>query len=156
MSKTIEKLNHVLADTYTLYLKTQNYHWNVTGPHFDPLHQLFGRQYAALALAIDEIAERIRALGALAPATYKEFEQLKSIGTGNSSYLAEEMVECLYKSHKKVVETLKGALAAAEKENDSFTVDMLTERIGAHDKEAWMLAATLNKSSKTTALKEAS
>ncbi len=156
MSKTIEKLNHVLADTYTLYLKTQNYHWNVTGPQFDTLHQLFGRQYAALALAIDEIAERIRALGALAPATYKEFEQLKSIGTGNSNYTAEEMVECLYKSHKKVVEIIKAALEAAETEDDAFTADMLTERIGAHDKDAWMLASTMKKTSKTTKLKEAS
>jgi starvation-inducible DNA-binding protein len=143
MTNAINKLNHVLADTYTLYLKTQNYHWNVTGVHFDTLHQLFGKQYAALALAIDDIAERIRALGALAPATYKEFEQLKSMKEGTSSYSAEEMVECLYKSHERVIETLKAALKQAENEKDAFTVDLLTARIGAHQKDAWMLSATM-------------
>jgi starvation-inducible DNA-binding protein len=145
MTHNVYKLNHVLADTYTLYLKTQNYHWNVTGPQFDTLHHLFGRQYAALAIAIDEIAERIRALGALAPATYREFEQLKSMKEGTSSYTAQEMVECLHKSHERVIETLKEALQQAECEKDVFTVDMLTTRIGAHEKDAWMLSATMEK-----------
>ncbi|MDB2414169.1 DNA starvation/stationary phase protection protein [Rickettsiales bacterium] len=145
MSKTVENLSHVLADTYTLYLKTQNYHWNVTGPQFDTLHQLFGRQHATLATAIDEIAERIRALGELAPATYKEFEQLKSMKEGTSSYSAEEMLDCLYKGHKKVIEILKNALKTAENEGDVFTVELLTTRIGAYQKDAWMLAATLSK-----------
>lgn len=145
MDNTINKLNHVLADTYTLYLKTQNYHWNVTGVHFNTLHQLFGRQYAALALAVDEVAERIRALSALAPATYKEFEQLTSIKEGDSGYSAQEMVECLYKSHERVIETLKEALKQAENENDVFTVELLTARIGAHEKDAWMLSAMMEK-----------
>lgn len=143
MTNTVNKLSHVLADTYTLYLKTQNYHWNVTGAHFDTLHQLFGRQYTALALAIDEIAERIRALGELAPATYKEFEKLKSMKEGTSTYSAEEMVECLYKSHERVIETLQEALKKAGDEKDAFTVDLLTARIGAHEKDAWMLSATM-------------
>lgn len=143
MTNAINKLNHVLADTYTLYLKTQNYHWNVTGIDFDKLHQLFGKQYAALALAIDEIAERIRALGALAPATYKEFEHLKSMKEGTASYSAQEMVKSLHKSHEKVIETLKSALKQAETEKDAFTADLLTARIGAHQKAAWMLSATM-------------
>ena len=143
MDNTVSKLNHVLADTYTLYLKTQNYHWNVTGVHFNTLHRLFGQQYAALALAVDEVAERIRALNALAPATYKEFEQLTSIKDGDSGYTAQEMVECLYKSHERIVETLKEALEQAENESDVFTVDLLTARIGTHEKDAWMLSATM-------------
>ena len=156
MNKITDKLNNVLADTYTLYLKTQNYHWNVTGFTFDSLHQLFGRQYTELALAVDEIAERLRALGVLAPATFKEFGELKSIKEGKANLSAEEMLEDLRSSHEQVVQTAKLALDIASKEKDDFTVDMLTQRIGAHQKEAWMISATLAGKPSSLTLKEVS
>ncbi|MCB2082221.1 MAG: DNA starvation/stationary phase protection protein [Hyphomicrobiales bacterium] len=138
-----EQLKNVLADTYTLYLKTQNYHWNVKGPQFSSLHTLFETQYTALAMANDEIAERIRALGELAPGTYEEFAKRSKVGSGKATLNAEGMLKDLIKSHELTLESLDKALAAAEKAEDAFTADLMTARIGAHEKDLWMLHSQL-------------
>lgn len=144
-----EALKRVLADNYALYLKTQNYHWNVEGRHFRSLHLMFEEQYRELFAANDELAERIRQLGEKAPATFAEFSKLTIIKEGNSELDENQMVKDLYQSNQQIVTTLKKAIAAAEKADDQGTADMLVARIQAHDKAAWMLKSSLPADIKT-------
>jgi len=139
----VRHLSAVLGDTYTLYLKTHNYHWNVTGPLFQTLHLMFETQYNELALAVDEIAERIRALGAPAPATFREFSQLSSISEDSDSPDATEMLRRLVAGQEAVVRTARAAFAVAEKASDQPTADLLTQRVQVHEKTAWMLRSLL-------------
>ena len=132
-------LSKLLADSYTLYLKTHNYHWNVTGPQFNTLHQMFETQYTELALAVDEVAERIRALGEPAPGSYQAFSKLTSIEEEDGAPGAEEMVRQLVKGQEAVVRTAREAFKAAEAANDEPTADLLTQRMQVYEKNAWML-----------------
>lgn len=141
--KVADELTHLLADTYTLYLQTQNFHWNVKGPLFPQLHKLFEEQYLELADAVDVIAERIRALGSLAPATFTEFQKLSSLKEMRANVSAENMIKKLLKDHETIAEHLLTIFAKAEKADDQGTIDMLTERLRAHEKTAWMLRSSL-------------
>jgi starvation-inducible DNA-binding protein len=136
-------LSNMLADTYTLYLKTHNYHWNVTGPMFQTLHLMFEGQYNELALAVDLIAERIRALGHPAPGTYAEFGRLSSIPEEAGVPDAQDMIRKLLSSHEAVVRTARGVFGVAEKSQDQPTLDLLTQRMQVHEKTAWMLRSLL-------------
>ena len=136
-------LNKVLADTYTLYLKTHNYHWNVTGPMFTTLHLMFETQYNELWTAVDLIAERIRSLGEFAPGSYAQFGQLTSISEADGVPEATEMIEDLVNGHETVARTARAAFEAAERANDQPTADLLTQRLQAHEKTAWMLRSML-------------
>ena len=136
-------LARLLADSYTLYLKTHNYHWNVTGPQFNTLHQMFEAQYTELALAVDEIAERIRALGEPAPGSYKAYGRLTSIEEEEAVPNAEEMLRQLLKGQETVVRTARSVIGAAEAANDEPTADLLTQRMQVHEKTAWMLRSLL-------------
>lgn len=140
--KVTDALKQSLADTYTLYLKTQNYHWNVTGPNFKGLHALFEEQYNELAAAADELAERIRALGEKAPGSYREFSKLASIEEAAGGEDAKTMLSTLKNDHLKVVKTLTKTIQAAESEEDEGTIDLLGGRIRVHQKHAWMLEAS--------------
>jgi starvation-inducible DNA-binding protein len=139
----VEGLSRLLADTYTLYLKTHNFHWNVTGPLFNSLHNMFEEQYNELAMAVDDIAERIRTLGYPAPASYSEYAELASIKETRGVPEAEEMVRLLVEANEAVVRTSRSAFSAAERANDESTVDLLTERMRTHEKTAWMLRSIL-------------
>ncbi|MEQ8952787.1 MAG: Dps family protein [Gammaproteobacteria bacterium] len=136
-------LSRLLADTYTLYLKTHNFHWNVTGPLFNTLHLMFEQQYTELALAVDEIAERIRALGVVAPGSYAQFAELTSIHEEVGSPSAEEMIAQLVKDQETVVRTARQVLPTADEANDEPTADLLTQRMQIHEKTAWMLRSML-------------
>ena len=136
-------LSRLLADSYTLYLKTHNYHWNVTGPQFNTLHQMFETQYTELATAVDEIAERIRALGVRAPGSYAEFSKLTSIEEGDGRESAEDMIRQLAIGQETVVRTAREAFPAADTANDEPTADLLTQRMQIHEKNAWMLRSML-------------
>jgi starvation-inducible DNA-binding protein len=136
-------LSRLLADSYTLYLKTHNYHWNVTGPQFNTLHQMFEEQYTELAAAVDEIAERIRALGVRAPGSYKEYAALTNIEEGDGEESAEEMIRQLAIGQETVVRTSRDAFQAADVANDEPTADLLTQRMQIHEKNAWMLRSML-------------
>ena len=136
-------LSRVLADTYTLYLKTHNFHWNVTGPMFNTLHTMFQTQYNELWLAIDDVAERIRTLGEPAPGSYGEFARLTSIPDTDGVPEALEMVRQLTAGHEAVVRTLRGALPRAQEAKDESTVSLLTDRLLIHEKTAWMLRTLL-------------
>ena len=136
-------LSRLLADSYTLYLKTHNYHWNVTGPQFNTLHQMFEGQYTELAAAVDEIAERIRALGVRAPGSYAEYSKLTSIEEGDGEETAEEMVRQLAIGQETVVRTAREVFPAADAANDEPTADLLTQRMQIHEKNAWMLRSML-------------
>jgi starvation-inducible DNA-binding protein len=138
-----EGLARVLADSYTLYLKTHNYHWNVTGPMFQTLHLMFEQHYNELALAVDEIAERIRALGAPAPGTYREFTELSSIDEDLDRPAATEMIKRLVKGHEAVARTARSIFPLAERASDEPTADLLTQRLQVHEKTAWMLRSLL-------------
>lgn len=138
-------LGRLLADTYTLYLKTHNYHWNVTGPLFSSLHLMFEGQYTELAVAVDDIAERIRALGERAPASYKAFSKLTSIKENDSELSAEKMVADLVAGHEAVVRTAREIFPMADDAHDEPTVDLLTQRMQTHEKTAWMLRSILQK-----------
>jgi starvation-inducible DNA-binding protein len=138
-----EHLSHLLADSYTLYLKTHNFHWNVTGPHFNTLHTMFETQYAELAIAVDEIAERIRALGVKAPGTYREFASLASIEEANGDESAEDMIRGLVTAQEAVVRTARSAFPVVESAADEPTADLLTQRMQVHEKNAWMLRSML-------------
>ena len=138
-------LNHLLADTYTLYLMTHNFHWNVKGPMFNTLHLMFEGQYNELALAVDLIAERIRALGFPAPATYSEFAKLTSIKEVKGQPKAEEMIKHLVHGQESVVKTARSLFPVAEKASDEPTADLLTQRMQLHEKNAWMLRSLLEK-----------
>ena len=134
-----EGLASLLADSYTLYLKTHNYHWNVTGPQFNTLHQMFEEQYTELAIAVDDIAERIRTLGEWAPGSYSAFAELTSIDEEQGVPSAEEMVKSLVKGQEAVVRTARSVIKAAGAANDEPTADLLTQRMQIHEKNAWML-----------------
>jgi len=136
-------LSHLLADTYTLYLKTHNFHWNVTGSMFRTLHLMFEEQYNELALAVDLIAERIRALGFPAPGTYREFAALSSIGEEEGVHNAEEMIRKLVEGQEAVVRTARSLFATVDQANDEPTADLLTQRMQVHEKTAWMLRSLL-------------
>ncbi|MGE0133426.1 MAG: Dps family protein [Blastocatellales bacterium] len=143
-----ESLARMLADTYTLYLKTHNFHWNVTGPMFQMLHQMFEQQYTELADAADQIAERIRALGFPAPGTYQEFTRLTSIRHDEGVPVAEEMIRSLVEGHETVTRTAREAFKVADRVKDEASVDLLTKRLQAHEKAAWMLRSMLAKNAK--------
>lgn len=135
----VQGLGRLLADTYTLYLKTHNFHWNVTGPMFNTLHMMFEEQYNELAIAVDLIAERIRSLGAPAPGSYKAFLELTSIEETDGQPAAMEMVRQLVRDHEAVVRTARSVFPAAENAHDEATADLLTQRLQVHEKTAWML-----------------
>lgn len=141
--KVSDGLAHLLADTYTLYLKSHAFHWNVEGPMFNTLHLMFMEQYTELWNALDAIAERIRALGFPAPGTYAEFGRLSSIPETAGVPPAMEMVRVLVKGHEAVARTARKAFPAAEKAGDESTVDLLTQRLQVHEKTAWMLRSLL-------------
>lgn len=142
-SEIADGLSRLLADTYTLYLKTHNFHWNVTGPMFQTLHLMFEEQYTELAAAVDEIAERIRALGAAAPGTYSAYTELSSIPETSGVPKAEEMIQLLVEGNEAVVRTARSAFPAAERAGDESTADLLTQRMRQHEKTAWMLRSLL-------------
>ena len=141
--KITDGLSRLLADSYTLYLKTHNYHWNVTGPLFNTLHTMFETQYTELAAAVDEIAERIRALGHPAPGSYRAFGKLTSIEEEDGVPSAEEMIRQLVIGQETVVRTAREVFPLAEKANDEPTADLLTQRMQTHEKNAWMLRSML-------------
>jgi len=136
-------LSRLLADSYSLYLKTHNYHWNVTGPQFNTLHTMFEQQYTELAAAVDEIAERIRALDIKAPGSYSAFAGLTSIDEGTGEESSEEMIRQLVIGQETVARTAREAFPAAEAANDEPTADLLTQRMQIHEKNAWMLRSML-------------
>ncbi len=136
-------LSRVLADTYTLYLKTHNFHWNVTGPMFQTLHLMFETQYNELALAVDLIAERIRALGMTAPGTYKQFVALSSIKEDEGVPKAQDMIRRLVEGHETVARTSREVFRGADEASDQPTCDLLTQRMQVHEKTAWMLRSLL-------------
>jgi starvation-inducible DNA-binding protein len=136
-------LCRVLADTYTLYLKTHKFHWNVQGPLFSSLHLMFETQYNEMALAVDEIAERIRTLGVLAPGSYREFQTLTSIPEEDHNPNAHEMVRLLAEGHETVAATIREMFDIPAELGDEPTIDMLTGRLVVHEKATWMLRSTL-------------
>ena len=138
-----EGLAKLLADSYTLYLKTHNFHWNVTGPMFSTLHLMFEQQYSELALAVDLIAERIRALGHPAPGSYAQFARLSSVKEETQVPVASEMVRQLVEGQEAVARTARHAFRVAERAGDQVTMDLLTQRLQAHEKNAWMLRSLL-------------
>ena len=139
-----EGLAKVLADSYTLYLKTHNFHWNVTGPMFNTLHLMFEGQYTELALAVDSIAERIRALDHYAPGSYKAFAALTEIEEETENVSAEVMIEQLIVGQETVARAAREAFKLAEDANDQPTADLLTQRMQIHEKNAWMLRSILD------------
>lgn len=141
----VHGLSKFLADTYTLYLKTHNFHWNVTGPMFNTLHLMFMDQYTELWNAVDLIAERIRSLGELAPGSYTEFAKLTSIQESNGAVLAENMIKQLLEGHEIAARTARSVFPIADKGSDEATLDLLTQRIQLHEKTAWMLRSMLAK-----------
>jgi starvation-inducible DNA-binding protein len=139
--KIAEGLKHLLADTYTLYLQSHNFHWNVTGPQFRELHLMFEEHYTELATAVDEVAERIRTLGVPAPGTYKSFAELSSIKEVEGVPSANEMVDILTQGHQQVVKTCREVLKTAQEADDESTVALVSDRMRIHEKTAWMLRA---------------
>ncbi|MEZ5503232.1 MAG: Dps family protein [Halioglobus sp.] len=140
---TVEALKKLLAETYTIYLKTHNFHWNVTGPMFTTLHTLFETQYTELALAVDEIAERIRTLGEKAPGSYREFAELADMKEARGSEKAEEMIHQLVADQEIVVKAAQAVIAAASAAGDDASADLGTRRIDVHQKSAWMIRSHL-------------
>jgi starvation-inducible DNA-binding protein len=138
-----EGLSRLLADTYSLYLKTHNFHWNVKGPMFQTLHLMFEAQYNELALAVDLVAERIRALGFRAPGTYSEYAQLSSIPETAGVPKAEEMIKLLVEGQEAVVRTARSIFPLLDEVHDEPTADLLTQRMQVHEKTAWMLRSLL-------------
>lgn len=138
-----EGLSRLLADSYTLYLKTHNFHWNVTGPMFSTLHNLFETHYMELATAVDEIAERIRALGVNAPGSYKQFAELSSIEEETGAPNAEDMIRQLVEGQETVVRTARSIFPLVDGANDEPSADLLTQRMQIHEKNAWMLRSLL-------------
>ena len=136
-------LSKLLADTYTLYLKTHNFHWNVEGPMFNTLHLMFETQYNELSLAVDLVAERIRALGHIAPGTYSAYAKLSSIRESDGVPKATDMIRELVAGQESVVRTARSLFPAAERASDEASADLLTQRIQLHEKTAWMLRSLL-------------
>lgn len=138
-------LSHLLADTYSLYLKTHYFHWNVTGPMFNTLHLMFEAQYTELALAVDLVAERIRSLDVYAPGTYSQFAKLSSIKESNGVPKANDMIAELVAGHEAVCRTARSVFPASDAASDEATADLLTQRLQLHEKTAWMLRSLLEK-----------
>ena len=136
-------IKRVLADTYTLYLQTHNFHWNVTGSQFRELHLMFEEHYNELAIAVDDIAERIRTLGVAAPGTYKSFAELSSIKEVEGVPEAKQMVEILNHSHETVVRTCREALKIAQEADDESSAALISDRMRTHEKTAWMLRSLI-------------
>ena len=136
-----EELKRLLADSYTLYLQTHNFHWNVTGPQFRDLHLMFEEHYTELAVAVDDIAERIRTLGVAAPGTYTMFAALSSIKEVEGVPSAKEMVQILNHGHEQVVKTCREALKVAQEGDDESSAALISDRMRIHEKTAWMLRA---------------
>ncbi|WP_461536005.1 Dps family protein [Spongorhabdus nitratireducens] len=136
-------LSHLLADSYTLYLQTHNFHWNVTGPQFRELHLMFEEHYTELATAVDEIAERIRTLGCIAPGTYKAFAELSSVKEVEGVPEATDMVKILTRAHEQVVVTCRNVLKIAQSADDESSASLISDRMAIHEKTAWMLRSTL-------------
>ncbi len=144
--KVISKgLSNLLADTYSLYLKTHYFHWNVTGPMFNTLHLMFEAQYTELALAVDLVAERIRSLDVYAPGTYSQFAKLSSIKESDGVPKANDMIAELVAGHEAVCRTARSVFPASEAASDEATADLLTQRLQLHEKTAWMLRSLLEK-----------
>jgi starvation-inducible DNA-binding protein len=141
--KVAEELSMLLADSYTLYLKTHNFHWNVTGPMFQGLHQMFEEHYTELAVAVDDIAERIRALGKPAPGSYAAFQKLTKVKDTEDIPKANEMVRQLVEAHETVVHTARAAVEVAGEAGDQASEDLATQRLQIHEKTAWMLRSLL-------------
>ena len=139
--KIAEGLKRLLADTYTLYLQSHNFHWNVTGPQFRELHLMFEEHYTELATAVDDVAERIRTLGVAAPGTYKSFAELSSIKEVEGVPPANEMVDILTQGHQQVVKTCREVLKTAQEADDESTSALVSDRMRIHEKTAWMLRA---------------
>lgn len=142
-TKVTEGLAKLLADTYTLYLKTQNFHWHVTGPHFHSLHKMFEEEYVQLAAAVDEIAERIRSLNHPAPASFAEFLKLTSIKENVKTPSANDMVKQLLNDHETIVKHIADMLPIAQHMKDEATLDLLINRTEEHEKTAWMLRSSV-------------
>ena len=142
-------LSRLLADTYTVYLKTHNYHWNVTGPMFNTLHLMFEEQYTELAEAVDIIAERIRALGVFAPGSYAQFADLTNVKEESGVPTAEAMIAQLVEDQETIVRTAREVFPLAEKANDETTADLLTQRMQIHEKTAWMLRSMIQEKADT-------
>ena len=140
-----DAMSKVLADSFGLYLKTHNYHWNVTGPMFQTLHIMFMDQYTELWNALDEIAERIRSLGFKAPGSFKEFSKLSSMKEGDGSSSAEDMIRDLIEGQDAVCRSCREAMALADEANDQPTVDIMVQRLQIHEKNAWMMRSLLEK-----------
>lgn len=141
--QVIEGLRQLLSDSYALYLKTQNYHWNVTGPRFHMLHEMFEEQYKDLAEAIDEIAERIRILGEKAPGRWSVYSDLTTIQEGDEHATEELMVADLAEDQSKILTTLSNLLEASQEAGDEVTIGMVVDRMSIHEKTAWMLRSSL-------------
>ena len=144
-AKIANGLSRLLADSYTLYLKTHNFHWNVTGPMFMTLHRMFEEQYSELALAVDEIAERIRALGHPAPGSYVEFQALTSIQDDAGTLDAQAMIAALVTAQETVARTAREVFPVVEAAADEPSADLLTQRMQVHEKNAWMLRSLIEK-----------
>ncbi len=142
-AQVVEALSTLLATSYTLYLKTHNYHWNVTGPMFTTLHTLFETQYTELALAVDEIAERIRAVGAFAPGSYTAFAKLSTVKEATGHPNAKAMIQHLVADQEAVAESARRVILAAEAVRDQVSADLATRRLDVHEKHAWMLRSHL-------------
>lgn len=138
-----EGLSKLLADSYTLYLKTHNYHWNVTGPMFKTLHIMFEEQYTELAIAVDDIAERIRQLGEFAPGSYRAYAELTSIPEETGHPSAEKMIENLVLGQEAVIKRARSLVSLVEESQDEPTLDLLTQRMQVHEKTAWMLRSLI-------------
>ena len=143
--KVADGLSAVLADSFVLYLKTHNYHWNVEGPMFNTLHQMFMEQYTELWNALDLIAERIRSLGFYAPGSFKKYTELSSISESEQRITAQEMIQQLLVGHESVAKTARKTFPIAEDCSDEATLDLLTQRLQVHEKTAWMLRSLLAK-----------
>jgi starvation-inducible DNA-binding protein len=143
--KIAQGLSKLLADTYSLYLKTHYFHWNVTGPMFNTLHLMFETQYTELAIAVDDIAERIRALDEYAPGTYSQFAKLSSISEPKDVPTATDMIKELVEGHEAVCRTARSVFPAANNADDEATADLATQRLQIHEKTAWMLRSMLEK-----------
>ena len=142
-SAVASELTKVLADSYAVYLKTHGYHWNVRGPEFFALHNLLEQQYRDMWESLDDVAERIRALGVQAPQGYDAIANLTSIKDGDPEKSAPEMLNELMRDHETLIATMRAAIEVADEDGDDVTVDLLTQRLGAHEKFAWMLRSTL-------------
>lgn len=141
----VNGLSRLLADTYTLYLKTHNFHWNVTGPMFQTLHLMFEQHYTELSLAVDSVAERIRALGHYAPGSYADYAKLTSIQEAIGVPKAEDMIKQLVDGHETLCRTARAIFPVVERASDEPTADLLTQRLQIHEKTAWMLRSLLEK-----------